>query len=65
MVSLKFRCSMDRRDFLDIEVIDNRIEIVITNKDDDGCDEYCGVILDKNTAIKLSKEIRKQIAQLD
>lgn len=65
MVSLKFRCSVETRDFLDLEIIEDRIHVVITNKDEDGFDEYCGVILDKYTAVKLSKELRKQIALLD
>ena len=65
MVSLKFKCSVETKDFIELEVAHNRLEIVITNKDEDGYDDLCGVILDKSTAIKLSKEIRKQIALLD
>ena len=62
MVSLKFKCSIEKKDFIELEVINNRLEIIIVNKDDEFEDNFCGVILDKSTAIKLSKELRKQIA---
>jgi hypothetical protein len=62
MVSLKFKCSIEKKDFIELEVINNRLEIIIVNKDEEFEDNFCGVILDKSTAIKLSKELRKQIA---
>ena len=66
MVSLKFKCSLISKDFIEIEATNQRIEIVIVNHDDfDEEHATCGVILDKFTAIKLSKELRKQIALLD
>jgi hypothetical protein len=64
MVSLKFKCSIQSKDYVEIEIRENRLEIIICNKDEYG-DDYCGVVLDKSTAIKLSKELRKQIALLD
>ena len=65
-VSLKFKCSLISKDFIEIEALNQRIEIVIINHDDCGEEnEICGVSLDKFTAIKLSKELRKQIALLD
>jgi hypothetical protein len=65
-VSLKFKCALISKDFIEIEATNQRIEIIIVNHDDFGeGDETCGVSLDKFTAIKLSKELRKQIALLD
>ena len=61
MVSLKFH---DKNDSTTIEVFANTslnhlyIEVV---RDD----EWLNLELDKSTAIKLSKELRKQIALLD
>ena len=66
MVSLKFRCSLISKDFIEMEATNQTIEIIIVNHDkDDEVNDTCGVSLDKSTAIKLSKELRKQIALLD
>jgi hypothetical protein len=66
MVSLKFKCALISKDFIEIEAVNQRIEIIIVNHDEIGLEiENCGVSLDKSTAIKLSKELRKQIALLD
>jgi hypothetical protein len=62
MVSLKFHCQEEKNDFIHIEVNQKNdglfIEIEEKNK-------YSVVNLSKSTAIKLSKELRKQIALLD
>lgn len=63
MVKLKFYCVSE--DGTNIEVISNstRNELYISIEHSD---EILGnLLLDKQTAIKLSKELRKQIALID
>lgn len=62
MVSLKFHCKDDVKDFIEVEVNDDFNGLFITIQEDD---DSKVVHLDKSTAIKLSKELRKQIALLD
>ena len=62
MVTLKFHCNDVQEDYLEIikfETVE-RLLIIVTNKDN-----ISSVNLDKSTAIKLSKELRKLIALLD
>ena len=61
MVSLKFRCQETKEDFIEIDVISETSLIISITEDN----HETAVNLDKSTAIKLSKELRKQIALLD
>ena len=61
MVSLKFRCQESKEDFIEIDVISATSLIISITQDN----YEKAVNLDKHTAIKLSKELRKQIALLD
>lgn len=64
MVTLKFHDANFKRD-IDIQVkISTTNQLLIEINGFDG-DEYSCINLDKPTAIKLSKELRKQIALLD
>lgn len=62
MVSLKFHCQDDLNDFIEVESdnFSNGLFITIVEKEVAKC-----IHLDKQTAIKFSKEIRKQIALLN
>lgn len=61
MVSLKFHDSVDVEDFIELEVIgDNKIIFISISSE-----LFNAVGLNRETAIKLSKELRKQIALLD
>jgi hypothetical protein len=61
MVSLKFHCQESKEDFIEIEVKSSTsLLISVTEERNENI-----VNLDKSTAIKLSKELRKQIALLD
>ena len=62
MVSLKFHCQDEQKDFIQIEVNYSKNGLFIEIEEEDS---YAVVNLDKSTAIKLSKELRKQIALLD
>lgn len=62
MVSLKFHDKIIYRRFIEINAYSNdSISITIIEDDED----EKRIVLDKSTAIKLSKELRKQIALLD
>jgi len=61
MVSLKFRCQETKEDFIEIDVISETSLIISITENN----HETAVNLDKSTAIKLSKELRKQIALLD
>lgn len=64
MVTLKFHDANFKRD-IDIQVkISTTNQLLIEINGFNG-DEYSCINLDKPTAIKLSKELRKQIALLD
>lgn len=62
MVSLKFHCQDVKKDFITIDLTPNKkgLFIVIVEENNNSI-----INLDKSTAIKLSKELRKQIALLD
>lgn len=60
MVSLKFHDKVEKNDFIEVRALDKEVIYIIITSDD-----YKSVVLDKSTAIKLSKELRKQIALLD
>lgn len=62
MVSLKFHCQDNLSDFIEVEVdnFNDGLFITILESEETKC-----VHLDKSTAIKFSKELRKQIAQID
>lgn len=62
MVSLKFHSQDEQKDFIQIEVNYSKNGLFIEIEKEDN---YAIVNLDKSTAIKLSKELRKQIALLD
>ena len=61
MVSLKFHDVFEET-YIELEVDKrvNNINIIIQN-----LDSFQNILLDKSTSIKLSKELRKQIALLD
>lgn len=63
MVSLKFHDKTTQLDW--IEVNADIVENDLIFKFFDGENQLCSIFLDKSTAIKLSKELRKQIALLD
>ncbi len=60
MVSLKFHCKDEHQDFIEVEKLS---ETLLINIVEDGVCQ--SVVLDKSTAIKLSKELRKQIAEIE
>lgn len=62
MVSLKFHCQEENEDFIQIEVSPSKNGLFI---EIDNQHKYSIVNLDKSTAIKFSKELRKQIALID
>ena len=64
MVSLKFHCNSNDGTTIEITVNDNTntLYIELCNTDSE---ILSSLVLDKSTAIKLSKELRKQIALLD
>ena len=61
MVSLKFHCQDAKEDFIEIDIKSGTSLIISVTEDRN----ETVVNLDKSTAIKLSKELRKQIALLD
>jgi len=61
MVSLKFHCKDENQDFIEVEKL-SETTLLFNIVEDGVCQS---VVLDKSTAIKLSKELRKQIALLD
>ena len=64
MVTLKFHDANFKRD-IDIQIkISTTNQLLIEINGFNG-EEYSCINLDKSTAIKLSKELRKQIALLD
>ena len=65
MVSLKFHCKLNKYDFLDLEVISIDSLHILVEENNDERETISCIVLDKSTAIKLSKELRKQIALLD
>ena len=58
-VSLKFHDVVDSL-YIELSAVSNHLQIKIVSYE-----EYAFIELDKATAIKLSKELRKQIALLD
>jgi len=62
MVSLKFHCQNETKDFIQIELTDTKTGLFFEIEEGD---KSSIVNLDKSTAIKFSKELRKQIALLD
>ena len=59
MVTQKFHCTYDNNDFIDCCTnTDN--EIVISIKE---YNKTCEIVLDIQTAVKFSKEIRRKIAE--
>ena len=65
MVSLKFHCKLEKSDFLELEVISSGSLHISVKENSDESGVISSIVLDKSTAIKLSKELRKQIALLD
>jgi hypothetical protein len=65
MVSLKFHCKINNSDFLELQVLSNDSLHISILEDNEGYEQNSNIVLDKSTAIKLSKELRKQIALLD
>ena len=65
MVSLKFHCKLNKYDFLELEVISSDSLHISVKENNDELETISSIVLDRSTAIKLSKELRKQIALLD
>jgi hypothetical protein len=63
MVSLKFHDKLEEKDFITVNANKDENDIVLTMYDIDTKRNYY-LYLDKSTAIKFSKELRKQIALL-
>jgi hypothetical protein len=61
MVSLKFHDLADVQDYIELEISEKKDVVYISISSE----LFNSVALDKSTAIKLSKELRKQIALLD
>jgi|LauGreDrversion4_2_1035121.scaffolds.fasta_scaffold563418_2 hypothetical protein len=61
MVSLKFHDLLDLQDYLELMVSEDKDVLYISILSG----ALSTVAIDKSTAIKLSKELRKQIALLD
>lgn len=61
MVSLKFHDLEDKKDYIEINVSEDKKVLYISISSEN----FNSVGLDRSTAIKLSKELRKQIALLD
>lgn len=61
MVSLKFHDVADKQDYIDLTVSEENDAIYISISSE----LFNTVSLDRMTAIKFSKELRKQIALLD
>ena len=64
MVSLKFHDESLKEDFIEVMSIPNDKSVVFMITKGSNTDESTNIYLDKSTAIKLSKELRKQIALL-
>jgi hypothetical protein len=62
MVSLKFHCKDEKDDFIQLDINHWKDGLFIELSQDGNIQI---VTLDKSTAIKFSKELRKQIALLD
>ena len=65
MVSLKFHDVSFKDDYIELGAIPNDFSLVISITKENNTNEQTHIYLDKMTAIKLSKELRKQIALLD
>lgn len=64
MVSLKFHCKLQKSDFLELEIISSdSLHISVSEEYEE--QQISSIVLDRQTAIKFSKELRKQIALLD
>ena len=64
MVSLKFHDESLKEDFIEVMSIPHDKSVVFMITKGGNIDESTNIYLDKSTAIKLSKELRKQIALL-
>jgi hypothetical protein len=64
MVSLKFHDVSFKKDYIELDVLIDLEQLVLSIKKDNERDESCSIFLDRETAIKLSKELRKQIANI-
>jgi hypothetical protein len=64
MVSLKFHDESLKEDFIEVMSIPSDKSVVFMITKGNKIDESTNIYLDKSTAIKLSKELRKQIALL-
>jgi hypothetical protein len=64
MVSLKFHDVSFKEDYIELDVMIDLEQLAISiSKGNDKNDDYV-IFLDRQTAIKLSKELRKQIARI-
>lgn len=63
MVSLKFHDKTTKLDWIEVsaDIVENDLTFNFFENEN----QLCSIFLDKSTAIKLSKELRKQIALLD
>ena len=64
MVTLKFHCNDVREDYLTLNIFE-AINCLLVDFYDSESEQTSSIVLNKSTAIKLSKELRKQIALLD
>ena len=64
-VTLKFSCSIEQNDCIEFAAIDNGLWLFMFFENADSEITNQSVCLDKATAIKFSKELRKQIALLE
>lgn len=62
MVSLKFHDVSFKDDYIELGVIPDDVSLVISITKGNDTNEQTHIHLDRMTAIKLSKELRKQIA---
>lgn len=62
-VTLKFHCVIQPLDYIEVEA--SLTQEISINVFINSVGDNTNLILDKSTAIKLSKELRKQIALLD
>jgi len=64
MVSLKFHDVSFKEDYIELDVIIDLEQLVISISKGNDKEDDSIIFLDRQTAIKLSKELRKQIARM-
>jgi hypothetical protein len=64
MVSLKFHDVSFKEDYIELDVMIDLEQLVISISKGNDKEDDSIIFLDRQTAIKLSKELRKQIARM-